>query len=152
MSIYQLQIKQVVDYPRCRIYRQFIRRLMDDRSIRVSGGSGLFYFTALCSYANCRKIKKGRCPQSRWRAVGSSSRAPRRKSRGSSGWFWGSSGRSPGAPRSGRRSRPPASPCPAPGGIHGGRPPIPCGSPAAPADPWSWGCSSIPARSLQTRR
>ena len=54
MSTYQLQIKQVVDYPRCRIYRQFIRRLMDDRSIRVSGGSGLFYFTALCSYANFR--------------------------------------------------------------------------------------------------
>ena len=54
MPNYQLQIKQVVDYPRCRIYRQFIRRLMDDRSIRVSGGSGLFYFTALCSYANFR--------------------------------------------------------------------------------------------------
>jgi len=27
---------------------------MDDRSIRVSGGSGLFYFTVLCSYANFR--------------------------------------------------------------------------------------------------
>lgn len=54
MPTYQLQIKQVVDYPRCRIYRQFIRHLMDDRSIRVSGGSGLFYFTALCSYANFR--------------------------------------------------------------------------------------------------
>ena len=51
---YQLQIKQVVDYPRCRIYRQFIHRLMDDRSIRVSGSSGLFYFTVLCSYANFR--------------------------------------------------------------------------------------------------
>ena len=54
MPAYQLQIKQVVDYPRCRIYRQFIRHLMEDRSIRVSGGSGLFYFTALCSYANFR--------------------------------------------------------------------------------------------------
>ena len=54
MPTYQLEIKQVVDYPRCRIYRQFIRRLMDDRSIRVSGGSGLFYFTALCSYTNFR--------------------------------------------------------------------------------------------------
>ena len=42
MPAYQLQIKQVVDYPRCRIYRQFIRHLMEDRSIRVSGGSGLF--------------------------------------------------------------------------------------------------------------
>ena len=54
MPEYQLQIKQVVDYPRCRIYRQFIQNLMNDRSIRVSGGSGLFYFTVLCSYANFR--------------------------------------------------------------------------------------------------
>ena len=54
MPAYQLEIKQVVDYPRCRIYRQFVHRLMADRSIRVSGGSGLFYFTTLCSYANFR--------------------------------------------------------------------------------------------------
>ena len=54
MPAYQLEIKQVVDYQRCRIYRQFVHRLMADRSIRVSGGSGLFYFTALCSYANFR--------------------------------------------------------------------------------------------------
>ena len=54
MPTYQLQIKQVVDYPRCRIYRQFVRFLMEDRSIRVGGGSGLFYFTVLCSYANFR--------------------------------------------------------------------------------------------------
>ncbi len=45
MPTYQLQIKQVVDYPCCRIYRQFVRFLMEDRSIRVSGGSGLFCFT-----------------------------------------------------------------------------------------------------------
>ena len=54
MPTYQLQIKQVVDYPCCRIYRQFVRFLMEDRSIRVGGGSGLFYFTVLCSYANFR--------------------------------------------------------------------------------------------------
>lgn len=54
MPEYQLEIKQVVDYPRCRIYRQFIQSLMNDRSIRVSGGSGLFYFTVLSSYANFR--------------------------------------------------------------------------------------------------
>ena len=54
MPEYQLQIKQVVDYPRCRIYRQFVHRLMADRSIRTSGVSGLFYFTVLCSYANFR--------------------------------------------------------------------------------------------------
>ena len=54
MPEYQLEIKQVVDYPRCRIYRQFIRSLMEDRSIRTSGGSGLFYYVTLCSYANFR--------------------------------------------------------------------------------------------------
>ncbi|HML33416.1 helix-turn-helix domain-containing protein [Sporomusa sphaeroides] len=54
MSEYQLELKQIVDYPRCRIYRQFIQTLMADRSIRASGGSGLFHFTVLCSYANFR--------------------------------------------------------------------------------------------------
>ena len=54
MPEYQLELKQIVDYPRCRIYRQFIQSLIEDRSIRVSGGSGLFYFTVLCSYANFR--------------------------------------------------------------------------------------------------
>lgn len=54
MPEYQLEIKQIVNYPRCRIYRQFIQSLIEDRSIRVSGGSGLFYFTVLCSYANFR--------------------------------------------------------------------------------------------------
>ena len=54
MSEYQLEIKQIVDYPRCRIYRQFIQNLMADRSIRTGGGSGLFYYTVLCNYANFR--------------------------------------------------------------------------------------------------
>ena len=54
MPEYQLELKQIVDYPRCRIYRHFIQTLMADRSIRASGGSGLFYFTVLCSYANFR--------------------------------------------------------------------------------------------------
>lgn len=54
MSDYQLEIKQIVDYSRCRIYRQFIQSLINDRSIRTSGGSGLFCFTVLCSYANFR--------------------------------------------------------------------------------------------------
>ena len=44
MSEYTLEIKQIVDYPRCRIYRQFVQALIADRSIRVSGDSGLFYF------------------------------------------------------------------------------------------------------------
>ena len=51
---YQLEIKQLVDYPRCRIYRSFIRNLMEDRNIRTNGGSYLFYYIVLCSYANYR--------------------------------------------------------------------------------------------------
>ena len=50
MSDYQLHIKQIVEYPRCRIYREFIQTLITDRSIRINNGcSGLFYFTVLCS-------------------------------------------------------------------------------------------------------
>lgn len=54
MPNYHLQIRQVVDYPRCRVYRQFIQALIADRSIRTDGGSGLFYYTVLCSYVNFR--------------------------------------------------------------------------------------------------
>lgn len=55
MPDYQLHIKQIVEYPRCRIYREFIQTLISDRSIRTNNGcSGLFYFTVLCSYANFR--------------------------------------------------------------------------------------------------
>ena len=54
MSEYQLEIKQIVDYPRCRIYRHFIQNLLTDRSIRTNGGSGLFYYMVLCNYANFR--------------------------------------------------------------------------------------------------
>ena len=54
MSNYELQIKQVVEYPLCRMYRQFIQSLIKDRNIRLNGGSGLFYYTVLCSFANFR--------------------------------------------------------------------------------------------------
>jgi len=55
MMEYQFEIKQIVDYPRCRIYREFIQTLMADRSIRTNNGcSGLFSFIVLCSYANFR--------------------------------------------------------------------------------------------------
>lgn len=54
MAEYQLEIKQLLGYPRCRIYRQFIRHLMEDRSIRLSGCSYLFYYIVLCSFANFR--------------------------------------------------------------------------------------------------
>ena len=47
---YQLEIKQVVDYPRCRIYREFIRSLMADKDLHVNGSSYLFYYMILCSY------------------------------------------------------------------------------------------------------
>ena len=51
---YQLEIKQIVDFPRCRIYRDFLQTLMEDKSIRTNGSSYLFYFMVLCSYANFR--------------------------------------------------------------------------------------------------
>lgn len=54
MSEYQLQLKQIVDYPRCRIYREFVHSLISDQSIRVNGSSGRFFYTVLCSYANFR--------------------------------------------------------------------------------------------------
>lgn len=54
MSNYQLQIKQIVDYPRCRIYRNFIQELIRDHSLHAKGGCGLFRFTVFCSYANFR--------------------------------------------------------------------------------------------------
>ena len=54
MKNYQLELRQVVDYPRCRIYREFMQTLIADRSIRTGGCSGLFYYVVLCSYANFR--------------------------------------------------------------------------------------------------
>ena len=54
MADYQLELRQVVDYPRCRIYREFMQTLIADRSIRTGGCSGLFYYVVLCAYANFR--------------------------------------------------------------------------------------------------
>ena len=54
MTEYKLEIKQIVDYPKCRIYRQFIQSLIADRSIRTNGCSGLFHYVVLCCYANFR--------------------------------------------------------------------------------------------------
>lgn len=51
---YQLEIKQIVDYPRCRIYRSFVRRLMQDVNIHTRGSSYLFYYIILYSFANFR--------------------------------------------------------------------------------------------------
>lgn len=54
MADYQLELRQIVDFPRCRIYREFVQDLLADRSIRTGGCSGLFYYVVLCSYANFR--------------------------------------------------------------------------------------------------
>lgn len=54
MADYQLELRQIVDYPRCRIYREFMQALIADRSIRTGGCSGLFCYVVLCSYANFR--------------------------------------------------------------------------------------------------
>ena len=51
---YLLEVKQIVDFPRCRIYREFIRTLMSDKNLRTAGSSYLFYYMVLCSYANFR--------------------------------------------------------------------------------------------------
>ena len=71
MPTYQLQIKQVVDYPRCRIYRQFVRFLMEDRNIRVSGGSGLFVASRLnktpgSTRGKWRSLGKRKSKKYRW--------------------------------------------------------------------------------------
>ena len=49
MPTYQLQIKQMLDCPRRRDCRKIVRFLMEARSIRASGGSGLFYSTLVSS-------------------------------------------------------------------------------------------------------
>ena len=51
MSEYKLEIKQLVDFPRCRIYRQFIRMLHRKRDIRMGSHAGLFHYALLGSYA-----------------------------------------------------------------------------------------------------
>lgn len=43
MSDYQLEIKQIVDYSRCRVYRQFIQSLISDRSIQTNNGCSGFF-------------------------------------------------------------------------------------------------------------
>ena len=45
MSKYQLEIKLIVDYPRCRGSRRFVMLLLQGHNIRIGGSSGLFYYT-----------------------------------------------------------------------------------------------------------
>lgn len=49
-----IELKQIVELPHCRIYRDFIRSLITNKGIRTNGGSFLFYYIVLCSYANYR--------------------------------------------------------------------------------------------------
>lgn len=61
MSEYQLEIKQIVNYPRCRIYRQFIQNLIADRSIRIGGTSGLFLLhrpLQLCKFPHVIQVHR----------------------------------------------------------------------------------------------
>lgn len=58
MSEYKMEIKQLVDFSRCRIYRQFIRMLLRKREVRIGKHAGLFHYTVLCSYANFRTSYK----------------------------------------------------------------------------------------------
>lgn len=58
MSEYKLEIKQLVDYPRCRIYRQFIQRLIRQTNIRIGTHAGLFHYIVLSSHANFRTSYK----------------------------------------------------------------------------------------------
>ena len=54
MEEYKLELKQIVDYPRCRMYRQFIHGLISNKNLRVGGSSGLYYYTVLSCFANFR--------------------------------------------------------------------------------------------------
>ena len=54
---YTLEIKQIVDYPRVRIYRELIQKLLADESLSRRGDCRLFSFMVLCSYANGEKEK-----------------------------------------------------------------------------------------------
>ena len=55
---YVLEIKQIVDFPRVRIYRPLIQRLIGDKHLSSRGTSNLFLFMILCSYANFRSSRK----------------------------------------------------------------------------------------------
>ena len=54
---YTLEIKQIVDYPRVRIYRELIQKLLADESLSRRGDCRLFSFMVLCSYANFRSSR-----------------------------------------------------------------------------------------------
>ena len=54
---YILEIKQIVDYPRVRIHRELIQKLLADETLSRQGNCRLFSFMVLCSYANFRSSR-----------------------------------------------------------------------------------------------
>ena len=54
MGEYKLELQQVVDYPRCRVYRRFIHSIIGINNLRVGRSSGLYYYTVLACHANFR--------------------------------------------------------------------------------------------------
>lgn len=52
MTEYELVIQQLVEYPRCRLYRPFVYSLIKDLNIRTDGGLGLFHYVVLSCYAS----------------------------------------------------------------------------------------------------
>ena len=55
---YILEVKQIVDYPRVRIYREFIQTLINHKELSVKGNCNLFNYIVLCCYANYSTSKK----------------------------------------------------------------------------------------------
>ena len=51
---YKVEIKQLLKFRHCRIYRSFIRDLMRDMNLKTKVTSYLFFYIILCSYANFR--------------------------------------------------------------------------------------------------
>ncbi len=58
MTEYQLEIKQIVDHPRCRIYKEFVESLMTDPDIKTSGGCGLYHYTVLSCFASFQTMHR----------------------------------------------------------------------------------------------
>ena len=54
---YILEIKQIIDYPRVRIHRELIQRLLADQALGGRGDCRLFSFMVLCSFANFRSSR-----------------------------------------------------------------------------------------------
>lgn len=55
---YILEVKQIVDYPRVRIYREFIQTLINHKTLSVKGKCNLFNYIVLCCYANYSTSRK----------------------------------------------------------------------------------------------